>query len=39
MFFCVGGTWLVPNKLIELKKWKDIESLAIEASTLLNKYL
>ena len=37
--FCVGGTWLVPNKLIELKKWKDIESLAIEASTLLNKYL
>ena len=37
--FCVGGTWLAPNNLIELKKWKDIESLANEASTLLNKYL
>ncbi len=32
--FCVGGTWLTPNKLIELKKWKDIETLAVEASTL-----
>ena len=32
--FCVGGTWLTPNKLIELKKWKDIEILAVEASTL-----
>jgi len=30
---------LAPNNLIELKKWKDIESRAIEASTLLNKYL
>ena len=32
--FCVGGTWLTPNKLIELKKWKDIQILAVEASTL-----
>jgi len=32
--FCVGGTWLTQNKLIELKKWKDIETLAVEASTL-----
>jgi len=32
--FCVGGTLLTPNKLIELKKWKDIQILAVEASTL-----
>jgi|TARA_B110000263_G_scaffold5580_1_gene4798 2-dehydro-3-deoxyphosphogluconate aldolase/(4S)-4-hydroxy-2-oxoglutarate aldolase len=35
--FCVGGTWLTPNKLIELKKWKDIELLAVEAVSLLEK--
>ena len=32
--FCVGGSWLTPNKLVELEKWKDIELLAIEASNL-----
>ncbi|MBT5407767.1 MAG: bifunctional 4-hydroxy-2-oxoglutarate aldolase/2-dehydro-3-deoxy-phosphogluconate aldolase [Gammaproteobacteria bacterium] len=35
--FCVGGTWLTPNKLIELKKWKGIELLAVEAASLLEK--
>jgi len=32
--FCVGGSWLTPTKLIELKKWKDIELLAAQASRL-----
>ena len=33
--FCVGGSWLTPNRLIESKSWKDIELLALEASNLL----
>ena len=32
--FCVGGSWLTPKELIELKKWKEIELLAFEASGL-----
>ena len=33
--FCVGGSWLTPNRLIESKSWKDIELLALEASNLI----
>ena len=32
--FCVAGSWVTPKELIKLKKWKEIERLASEASSL-----
>jgi len=32
--FCVGGSWVTPKELVKLKKWKEIERLASEASSL-----
>lgn len=32
--FCVAGSWVTPKELVKLKKWKEIERLASEASSL-----
>jgi 2-dehydro-3-deoxyphosphogluconate aldolase/(4S)-4-hydroxy-2-oxoglutarate aldolase len=31
---CVGGSWIAEKKLIQEKRWADIEQLAREAVTL-----
>ena len=32
--FCIAGSWVTPKELVKLKKWKEIERLASEASSL-----